>query len=171
MTEEKLISSIKNMVDAYLHNSYKKYLKDHETEMIGGKSKKILPLLSKEESLSKFGYKLSKSVSARKRALKRAIKERGTLPVLRRVNLIGNYSKSVPKNYEKLRDDVEYLKNQYANEKLKKTKILQRQLKKTSKKTSKKISKKISKKTSKKGSRKTSKKTLKNQFRNKLLNF
>lgn len=85
------------------------------------KSRRVLPPISvlKQDSLKKYGYKLSKSTLARRRALKKAARSRGTLQVLKRVNLIGNYSKSVPDNYQKLRSDVEYLKNQYAKEKLK----------------------------------------------------
>jgi hypothetical protein len=84
-------------------------------------SRRILPPISvlRQDSLKKYGYKLSKSPLARRRALKKAARSRGTLQVLKRVNLIGNYSKSVPDNYQKLRSDVEYLKKQYAKEKLK----------------------------------------------------
>ena len=84
-------------------------------------SRKVLPPISvlRQDSLKRYGYKLSKSPLARRRALKKAARSRGTLQVLKRVNLIGNYSKSVPDNYQKLRSDVEYLKNQYAKEKLK----------------------------------------------------
>jgi hypothetical protein len=84
----------------------------------------LLPKIDSSEkaSLSKYGYKLSKSPLSRKRALKRAAKSKGTLRVLKRVNLIRNYSKSVPKNYDKLSADVEFLKNEYAKYKLKKIK-------------------------------------------------
>ena len=87
-------------------------------------SDNILPPISKlkKDSLSRFGYRLSKSKSSRKNALKKATRSRGTLTVLKRVNLIGNYSKSNPINYEKLRSDVEFLKNEYAKEKIKKIK-------------------------------------------------
>ena len=90
------------------------------------KSKNILPPISKskEDSLSKYGYRLSKSPLARKRALKKAARSRGTLTVLKRVNLIGNYSKSIPINYDKLRADVEYLKDEYAKEKLEKIRAI-----------------------------------------------
>jgi hypothetical protein len=90
------------------------------------KSKNILPPISKskEDSLSKYGYKLSKSPLARRRALKKAARSRGTLTVLKRVNLIGNYSKSVPVNYDKLRADVEFLKDEYAKEKIEKIRAI-----------------------------------------------
>ena len=107
-------SEISNILDEYLKKNLEKY---HG----GGK---VLPEISKseEDSLSKHGYKLSKSPISRRKALKRAARSRGTLAVLKRVNLIRNYSKSVPKNYDKLSSDVEYLKNQYAKEKIKKSK-------------------------------------------------
>ena len=88
--------------------------------------KNILPPISKSksDSLSKYGYRLSKSPLARRRALKKAARSRGTLSVLKRVNLIGNYSKSVPVNYDKLRADVEFLKDEYAKEKIEKIRAI-----------------------------------------------
>ena len=90
------------------------------------RSKNILPPISKSksDSLSKYGYRLSKSPLARRRALKKAARSRGTLSVLKRVNLIGNYSKSVPVNYDKLRADVEFLKDEYAKEKIEKIRAI-----------------------------------------------
>jgi hypothetical protein len=90
------------------------------------KSKNFLPPISKSksDSLSKYGYRLSKSPLARRRALKKAARSRGTLSVLKRVNLIGNYSKSVPVNYDKLRADVEFLKDEYAKEKIEKIRAI-----------------------------------------------
>jgi hypothetical protein len=124
MTEVEIINELKDIIDRYLKESLQKTLSLNE--QTGGrlskdnKSRRILPPISKlkSDSLSKYGYKLSKSPLARKRALKRAARSRGTLAVLKRVNLIGNYSKSVPDNYNRLRSDVEYLKEEYAKEKL-----------------------------------------------------
>jgi hypothetical protein len=123
MTEVQIINELKDILDTYLKESLRRTLE--ENDQLGGKSsvpksRRILPPIStsKSDSLSKYGYKLSKSPLARKRALKRAARSRGTLAVLKRVNLIGNYSKSVPDNYNKLRADVEYLKDEYAKEKL-----------------------------------------------------
>jgi hypothetical protein len=82
----------------------------------------ILPKLNPKVSLSKFGYSLNKSAIVRKKSLKKASKKYGTLEVLRRTNLIRNYTKSVPDNYKKLSADVEYMKNIYAKEKLNKNK-------------------------------------------------
>lgn len=77
----------------------------------------ILPNIDDKNSLSKYGYKLTSSMSTRRKSLKKASKKYGTIQVLRRTNLIRNYSKSVPENYKKLSDDVEYMKKVYAKEK------------------------------------------------------
>jgi len=114
LNEEYLIEQIKNIIELHLEQSFNKIQN-------GG----LLPKIdsSKKASLSKYGYKLSKSSLSRKRALKRAARSKGTLRVMRRVNLIRNYSKSVPKNYDKLSADVDFLKNEYAKYKLKKLKL------------------------------------------------
>jgi len=115
LNEEYLIKQINNMVKIHLKESFEKIQIQN-----GG----LLPKIdtSKKASLSKYGYKLSKSSLSRKRALKRAARSKGTLRVMRRVNLIRNYSKSVPKNYDKLSADVDFLKNEYAKYKLNKLK-------------------------------------------------
>jgi len=126
--ELNLINNVKYMIEQHLIESYNKILLEerslNEQNGSGSFKKILLPKLSmsKEDSLSRYGYKLSKSPNSRKRALKKAARSRGTLSVLRRVNLISNYSKSVPINYDKLREDVEYLKNIYAVEKINKVK-------------------------------------------------
>jgi len=108
-----MTNTISTILDEYLKKNLEKYY---------GGNKNILPKISKNDadSLKKHGYKLSRSQTSRRIALKKAAKSRGTLSVLKRVNLIRNYSKSVPINYEKLSSDVEYLKKQYAKEKIKK---------------------------------------------------
>jgi hypothetical protein len=115
-----IISEMNIMIDHYLEASYKKYI-DQDGGAKIPVSKKTLPTPSKapSDSLSRFGYKLSRSQRTRRHALKRAAKSRGTLSVLKRVNLIGNLSKSKPCIYETLREDVEYLKNMYAKQKIK----------------------------------------------------
>jgi len=129
MDHTEILNELNFIIDSYLKESLKKYHKQHYEQnggdiLIGGKSTVIrtLPPLSKKKSmsLSKYGYTLTKSSINRQKALKKAAKVRGTLSVLKRVNLISNYSKSVPKNHSKLRSDVEYLKNKYAKEKLSK---------------------------------------------------
>ena len=113
--EEFYIKQIENIIDIHLKKSYNKIINQY-----GGQ----LPPIdnSKKASLKKYGYKLSKSTLSRKRALKRAAKSKGTLPVLKRINLIANYSKSHKDNYDRLRADVDFLKKTYAKEKLQKIK-------------------------------------------------
>jgi hypothetical protein len=116
-----------------------------------GHGPKILSNIDKNISLSSFGYKLSKSDKSRKTSLKKASKKYGKLNVLRRVNLIRNYSKSIPKNYEKLSNDVSYLKKEYSKDKL---------LRKSSNKLLRKSSNKLLRKSSNKLLRKSSNKLL-----------
>jgi len=80
-------------------------------------SSKILPPVSDDIVLGDYGYTLQKPKKERQSSLKRASKKNNTLAVLRRVNLIRNYSKSVPLNYKKLSDDVEFLKKEYKKQK------------------------------------------------------
>jgi hypothetical protein len=122
-----------------------------------GHGPKTLPPLDKNLSLSKFGYKLDKPEKTRRTSLKKASKKYSTISVLKRVNLIRNYSKSIPKNYDKLSNDVDYLKKQYAIDKKNGLGYHRPTIKKNSKKLSKKVSKK-SKKNSKKNYKKVSKK-------------
>lgn len=81
-----------------------------------GKGPKTLPPMDHKLSLKEFGYSTKSSQRVRRSSLKKASRANGTLPVLRHLNLIGNYSKS-SENYPTIRDDVEYLKKQYAQEK------------------------------------------------------
>ena len=80
-------------------------------------AKKVLPKPSKDMSLRKYGYSTKKSSRERRKSLKRASKEIGTLPVLRRTVLIANYSKWNEPAEVKMREDIEYLKNEYKKEK------------------------------------------------------
>ncbi len=82
-----------------------------------GKGPKILPTPDPNISLRKYGYSTKKSENQRHRSLKRASKETGTLPVLRRLNLIANFNKWNPEVEHEMREDVEYLKNEYIKEK------------------------------------------------------
>ena len=109
-----------------------------------GHGPKTLPPLGDEIHLSKYGYSLKDSKMSRQKSLKKASKKHGTLKVLKRTNLIANYT-AVPENKEKLREDVEFLKEEYAQEK---------EMGRSKTKKSKKTTKKSSKKSSKKGSRK-----------------
>jgi len=82
-----------------------------------GKGPKTLPQPDPNFSLRRFGYSIKESPEERERALRRASKEYGTLPTLRRLNLIANFNKWNPEVENEMRDDVEYLKNQYTREK------------------------------------------------------
>jgi len=121
LNDEYLINEINTIIDDYLQKNLEQHLKQNQVQD-GGTN--LLPPIdkSKRASLSKYGYKLSKSSLSRKRALKKAAKSRGVLRVLKRINLIRNYSKSKPLNYDKLSADVEFLKNEYAKKKLKRIK-------------------------------------------------
>lgn len=74
--------------------------------------KKTLPPLGKDISLSKSGYKVKNSEQTRRSSLKRASKKYGTLPVLRRLNLVRNYQKNT--SAEKvLTKDVNYMSDMH----------------------------------------------------------
>ena len=80
---------------------------------------KVLPTIDKYgPHLSNYGYELSKPESKRKSSLKRASSKEGTLQVLRRLNLIRNYT-AVESNKKKMSKDMEFMKTQYAKEKVK----------------------------------------------------
>lgn len=76
-----------------------------------------LPKPDPNISLGKYGYSIKRSKKERRASLKRASKAMGELPVLRRTTLISTLSKSVPDNYKKYRDDVEFLKREYKKSK------------------------------------------------------
>lgn len=81
-----------------------------------GKGKKTLPKLGDEMHLSKFGYTTKAPVKKRKSSLRKASKKHGSLPVLRRLNLIRNYqADKVAK--EIMSKDVEYMKSLYKKSK------------------------------------------------------
>ena len=79
-----------------------------------------LPQPSDDMSLSRYGYKLDKTVLSRQSSLRRASKRHGSLPVLRRLNLIRNINKRGTKNYKKLSRDVEYMKKNHKKTKSRK---------------------------------------------------
>lgn len=79
-------------------------------------ARKLLPKPDKSNTLSRFGYSLTHKQTSRHNSLKSASKKYGTLPVLKRLNLIRNLT--VPKdNKKKLGQDVEFMKRIYAREK------------------------------------------------------
>lgn len=90
------------------------------------KGRVILPPLSDNVHLSNFGYSLHNTKQNRQNSLKKASKKHGTLKVLKRTNLIANYSQWNKENYKKLRQDVEFLKKTYAKEKIKVSRTLKK---------------------------------------------
>ena len=81
-----------------------------------------MPPIDTNIHLSEYGYSLNKTEKARKTSLKRASKKEGsTLLVLRRLNLIRNYT-SIKSNKTKMTKDVDFLKKEYKKEKMNKLK-------------------------------------------------
>lgn len=75
-----------------------------------GHSKQVLPPFSKKLSLRGYGYNLSSTAPKRHQSLEKATEKIGTLPVLRHLNLVRNYtSNDFMKNKQKLSQDVKYL--------------------------------------------------------------
>ena len=73
---------------------------------------------TKFHHLSKYGYKLSSKKETRQSSLKRASKKYGTLPVLKRVNLIRNITNpQLKENKKKLSSDVKFMTQLYNREK------------------------------------------------------
>jgi hypothetical protein len=86
------------------------------------KSNKSLPPIDTNIHLSDYGYSLNKTEKVRKTSLKRASKKEGSvLPVLKRLNLIRNYT-SIKSNKTKMTKDVDFLKKEYKKEKMNKLK-------------------------------------------------
>lgn len=83
------------------------------------------------QHLSKFGYATSKKASKRHESLKRSSKKYGTLPVLKRLNLIRNITAPEQKAHKIMSQDVEYMKKLYKNEKLSRPKKSSKKSKKS----------------------------------------
>ena len=97
---------------------------------------KLLPRPDKSAyapHLSKQGYSTAKKASLRHESLKRSSKKYGTLPVLKRLNLIRNITSPDLKAHTVMSSDVEYMKKLYKNEK-KQSRSKSKKNKKTSKK-------------------------------------
>ena len=77
------------------------------------KNAKILPKLKEDVKLGTFGYYLDRAETKRREALRKASKKHGALKVLRRLNLIRNYTGD-KNNKAKLSADVKYMKDLYA---------------------------------------------------------
>jgi hypothetical protein len=93
-------------------------------------NKKVLPKL-KEGMLTEYGYKLANNAEKRKTSLKKAIKNEGSLPVLRRVVVLRTYDKNDPKLFSKLDKDVKFIQTLREKEKNKLTKKTTTSKKKT----------------------------------------
>lgn len=70
--------------------------------------------LRKEHSLTKFNYKIKDNKEKRHRALKKAVKSYGYLPVMRRINVLYVFNKNKnPYIARKMTVDKEWLKKNY----------------------------------------------------------
>jgi len=74
--------------------------------------KRVLPSVGKEKSLRRYGYSTKKSESKRHNALNKASEKYHPLDVLRRLNLIANYT-AEPDVEKVLRRDVRYMSKKY----------------------------------------------------------
>lgn len=88
---------------------------------------KLLPRPDPNVHLSKYGYAISKKSSSRHSSLKRSSKKYGTLPVLKRLNLIRNLTSTktsvkTAKSHKIMSSDVEYMKKLYRQQKRSKSK-------------------------------------------------
>lgn len=73
---------------------------------------RILPPIGKKNSLRRHGYSTKKSASQRHTALDKAANESNPLEVLRRLNLVANYT-AKPNVENVLRRDVRYMSKKY----------------------------------------------------------
>jgi hypothetical protein len=121
MTEKKVSKSFKKNKSKSSKQSKSSVKRLIKTDRYTSSGKlKVLPKIALDDiHLSDYGYSLSNPEIKRKSSLKRASKKEGTLKVLRRLNLIRNYT-AVEQNKKKMTKDVEYLKEVYNKEKLKK---------------------------------------------------
>ena len=71
-------------------------------------SKKVLPKL-KHGFLTQYGYHLSKPIVTRNCAIKKAINDEGSLPVLKHLVVLRTYDKHNPPLFKKLNRDVKYV--------------------------------------------------------------
>lgn len=79
-----------------------------------GKGPKILPKPRNDMHLTKYGYRVHEPTAARHEALEKASEDNDPLTVLRRLNLIRNFQ-YVPENKETMSQDVDFMKDLYAN--------------------------------------------------------
>jgi len=83
-----------------------------------GKGPKVIPVSSlKKAKLSKYGYSTRKSAEDRQSAIRKASREYGTLPTLRKLNALRTLQKSNPTVYAKLNSDVHYAQRLHNHQK------------------------------------------------------
>ena len=83
-----------------------------------GKSPKTLPQPDPGFHLSSSGYHLKNSQASRQKSLKRASKKKNSLKVLKKLVLINNLTASTqPENKERLKKDINFMKDLYKKEK------------------------------------------------------
>ena len=87
-----------------------------------GKGPYTLPKPKDNGFLTSEGYHLKLPIKLRETALRKACRKYGCLKVIRHLNLIRNYSKSVPVNYKKYNRDMKYVENLYKKQKKSTTK-------------------------------------------------
>jgi hypothetical protein len=80
------------------------------------KAKRVLPALGDEIHLSKYGYTTSDNKEKREQSLRRASRKHGTLPILRRLNLIRNYQAD-EKAKRVMSRDVKYMSRLHSKKK------------------------------------------------------
>lgn len=81
-----------------------------------GKPRKVLPPIDDKIRLSEYGYRVHSKKATRQQSLRKASKKHGSLKVLRRLNLIRNYTHD-QKNKKTMTQDVEFMKKEYAKTK------------------------------------------------------
>ena len=77
-----------------------------------GKGRKLF-VIKDGGLLTKEGYSLKKSQSARRASIRKASREKGMLSVLRHLNAIRTLQKSNPENFKKLDADVKFIQKEY----------------------------------------------------------
>ena len=80
------------------------------------KASRVLPEFSGKLHLSNYGYSVDLPEEKRHKALRKATRDAGSLPVLRHLNLARNYQ-SVKENKDTMGEDVEYMSRLHARTK------------------------------------------------------
>lgn len=111
--------TLKNSKSSKQSKQSKQTRQSKQTKYSSSGKLKVLPPIDRESPhLSDYGYTLAKPEKDRKVSLKRASSKEGTLQVLRRLNLIRNYT-AVLANKKKMNKDMEFMKDLYSKSKSK----------------------------------------------------